>query len=38
VLAAYRKRALQLHPDQGGFAPRFIQLVAEREHALALAD
>jgi hypothetical protein len=37
VLAAYRHRAKQFHPDLGGWAAAFRDLVAEREHALKMA-
>lgn len=38
VLRAFRPKALELHPDQGGDAERFRELVAERECALRMAN
>jgi hypothetical protein len=37
VLAAFRRRAMDLHPDHGGDEVLFRLLVAERDRAMAMA-
>ena len=37
VVAPFRRRSMELHPDRGGNAALFRMLVAERDRALAMA-
>ena len=37
VVAAFRRRSMELHPDHGGNVALFRMLVAERDRALAMA-
>jgi hypothetical protein len=37
VIAAFRRRSMELHPDHGGSTAMFRMLLAERERAMAMA-